>query len=165
MITLNRTELDSVSNSVLNDCLALSNVTDSDCTNTVSPLFTNCTENFTSILNQSWLTVDNEINEVGQAALYGLASGGANLIDWAYSTVVVISTSTFNLVDTDTPNGTYLTDFYNDVNKTLIETKNITFSSGNASTTLAVNVGNAVHSLHKGNNPPTTGIVYVGVTQ
>ena len=92
--------------------------------------------------------------------------------DWSTSSsfttsaiVVTPTVSTFNLVDTDTPNGTYLTDFYNDVNKTLIETKNITFSNGSASTTLEVSVGNAVHSLHKGSNPPVTGIACVGVTQ
>ena len=85
MITLNRTKLDSISNATLNDCLVLSNVTDSGCINTVSPIFTNCTESFTAILNQSWLTTANEISEVGQIALAGQASGGGNLIEWAYA--------------------------------------------------------------------------------
>ena len=85
MITLNRTRIDSISNAVLNDCLVLSNVSGSDCINTVSAVFTNCTESFTSILNQAWLTTANEINEVGQLALAGKASGGGNLIEWAYA--------------------------------------------------------------------------------
>ena len=85
MITLNRTRVDMVGEAVLNDCLALTSITNSDCTNTVSPTFTNCTESFTAILNQSWLTTGNEINEIGQAALARQASGGGNLIEWAYA--------------------------------------------------------------------------------
>lgn len=79
--------------------------------------------------------------------------------------IAVSVVSTFNLSATGAPDGTYLTKFYDDVLDVLIEEKNITFSGGNASTTLEVAAGNAVHSLEKGNNPPTTGMAYVGVTE
>jgi hypothetical protein len=84
MITLNNTKLDTVSNATLNNCLVLSSVSDSTCTDTVSLVFNNCVESFTELLNQAWLTVDSEINSIGQTALSGLASDGGDLISWAY---------------------------------------------------------------------------------
>tara|TARA_R110002049_G_scaffold101556_9_gene246483 strand:+ start:1371 stop:3074 length:1704 start_codon:yes stop_codon:yes gene_type:complete len=73
--------------------------------------------------------------------------------------------SIFNLVNTNTPDGVYSTDFYNDTQKTLIETKDLTFVGGSASITLNIEVGKSVLSLTKGSNPPTTGIAYLGVTE
>jgi hypothetical protein len=87
MITLNNTKLDTASNATLNNCLVLSSVSDSICTDTVSPIFVNCTENSTLTLDPAWLTADNKINTIGQAALKGLASDGGELIEWAYAVI------------------------------------------------------------------------------
>ena len=81
------------------------------------------------------------------------------------NTLSIAADSTFNLVSTNTPDGSYLTDFYNDTTKSLIETKQLVFSGGGASTTLPVPIGNSVLSHTKGSNPPTTGIDYLGVTE
>ena len=145
MITLNRTKLDSVSNVVLNDCLVLSSVTDSICTNTVSPVFTNCTESFTAILNQAWLTANNEINEVGQAALVGLASGGANLIDWAYST---ITESIVKLLISNIPNGSHIVTLFSDsIPAIMVSSKATSFLNGEAEISTTQPIGTQVYGL------------------
>ena len=80
-----------VDNAILVGCLVVGSVSNSTTTDSVAYGFTNCTESFTSILNQSWLTTGNEINEVGQLALAGKASGGGNLIEWAYAVATPIT--------------------------------------------------------------------------
>ena len=72
-------------NTILVGCLVVGSVSNSTVTDSVAYGFTNCTESFTAILNQSWLTASNEINEIGQLALSGQASDGGNLIEWAYA--------------------------------------------------------------------------------
>jgi hypothetical protein len=72
--------------------------------------------------------------------------------------------STFNLINTNKPDGVVLTKFYDDELNVFLEEKNLTFSGGAASTSLDVVGGSSVHSLDKGNNPPVTGMCYVGTT-
>ena len=165
MITLNRTRLRTARNATLNDCLVLSGVSDSICTNTVSPVFTNCTENFTTTLDKEWLTTSNEINELGQIALNGAGVGGVNLIEWSYSQTIDNQVSIFSVWNTGTPNGTYMTKFYDDVRDEIIQTKSFTFTDGNASTTLPVPEGSSVHSLYKSADSISQGICCVGVTK
>ena len=77
----------------------------------------------------------------------------------------MIESSTLNMVNTNTPDGTYSFDIYNESTKELIETKDVTFLSGNGSVSIAVQVGSSVLAKANGANPPVTGIAYVGVTE
>lgn len=88
----------------------------------------------------------------------------------ATQTVVIgegVSTSTSQIVmtNTDVPDGIHSFKIYNDSTNTLIEVKDITFSGGSATTTVAVTPGTPFLVFSKGNNPPTTGMAYDGVTQ
>lgn len=73
--------------------------------------------------------------------------------------------STFNMTATNTPDGSYSFDLYNDDTKALIETKNITFSGGAASEVISVDVATSVLAFTKGANPTVTGMAYIGVTE
>jgi len=75
------------------------------------------------------------------------------------------SSSVLNMVGTGTPDGVYVAKFYNDALDVFIVSKNVTFLGGNASSSLDVAAGTAVHSLILGNNPPVTGMAYVGATE
>jgi len=81
------------------------------------------------------------------------------------SGLVIAVTSTLNLIDTGAPDGTYSADIYNNDTKTLIETRDITFSGGDASETIPLDIGAEVLVLIEGSNPPVTGIAYIGVTE
>jgi hypothetical protein len=75
------------------------------------------------------------------------------------------SSSTLNMADTNTPDGTYSADIYNNDTKTLIETRDITFSGGNASETIPLGTGTKALVFIEGANPPVTGLAYLGVTE
>jgi hypothetical protein len=72
--------------------------------------------------------------------------------------------SIFNFANTNKEDGVYLTKFFNDKGNVLLEEKSIEFSGGVASTILDIASGSDVHSLDKGDNPPVTGMCYVGTT-
>jgi hypothetical protein len=74
-------------------------------------------------------------------------------------------TSTLNMTGTNTPDGTYSADIYNNDTKTLIETRVITFSDGDASEAIPLDVGSEVLVFIEGDNPPVTGLAYIGVTE
>ena len=86
----------------------------------------------------------------------------ASNIIWSALTAV---SSTFNMIATNTPDGSYSFDLYNDDTKALIETKSITFSGGAATEVISVDVTTSVLAFARGANPPVTGIAYIGVTE
>jgi hypothetical protein len=86
----------------------------------------------------------------------------ASNIIWDALTAVF---STFNMTATNTPDGSYSFDLYNDDTKALIETRSITFSGGAASEVVSVDVATSLLAFAKGGNPPITGMAYIGVTE
>lgn len=72
--------------------------------------------------------------------------------------------SIFKMTGTGKEDGVYTTDFYNDITKSFVATKDVTFSGGAADVVLDVAAGVACHSLDKGANPPATGMCYVTST-
>ena len=73
--------------------------------------------------------------------------------------------STLNMTSTNTPSGTYSADIYNYDTKTLIETRNITFSGGDASESIPLDIGSEVLVFIEGDSPPVTGLAYIGATE
>jgi hypothetical protein len=117
--------------------------------------------NFTSgtVRPMFWFTnTDTEDNTV---IIEGLEFGDTL---FTYETSIEIS-SILNMTATNTPDGTYSADIYNNGTKTLIETRNITFSGGDASETIPLDAGAEVLVFIEGANPPTTGLPYIGVTE
>lgn len=100
MLQVKNSKANTISDASVNNCLVFTSVTDSECLNTVSPLFTTCTGDYcvssdtsanfgaNSLLNQpiaSWLDANDDINETGQAALTGAGWNGSNIAEWAWS--------------------------------------------------------------------------------
>lgn len=80
----------------------------------------------------------------------------------------VNGSSTLNLTDVNSsmPDGVYSCDIINESTLATISTAtNVTFTSNVASLTLPVVIGSSIWVLNKGNNPPTTGFCFYGVTE
>ncbi len=73
-------------------------------------------------------------------------------------------TTTVSLTGTDTPDGTYPMHVINDASGTEVETVDLTFSGGDATYSSTIPVGTKLWFLTKGDNPPTTGLAYIGDT-
>jgi len=97
---------------------------------------------------------------------YGIDINVATRPDLIYpSTAIASIFSTLNLTLTDSPDGIYTADIYNNETKSLIETKSLTFVGGDSSTSLAVSAGIETWTIIEGSNPPVTGLAYLGVTE
>jgi len=153
------------------------NVDGANCTDCVALTFTDCTGDYcvssdesanfgsNSLLNQpinSWLTVDNEINEIGQAVLTGASSTGGNIIEFNWEAPPV--SSLLNGVIRNIPCGRYNIKFHNDdVGGIIKEEELCIFSDGAFTTPLSVAVGTNVFYGYKGDNG--TGFANFGVTE
>lgn len=73
--------------------------------------------------------------------------------------------STINMINTDAPDGSYNMKIWDLSTDLLITEMSVDFSGGSASTLIPVTVGTSVLAFTSGNNPPTTGMAYDGVTE
>lgn len=78
---------------------------------------------------------------------------------------LAVGISTVNLLNTGTPDGSYIADIYNNTTKVLLESKSLVFAGGNSSYLSLEAVGTETWTLIEGSNPPTTGMAYIGVTE
>jgi hypothetical protein len=93
-------------------------------------------------------------------------TGYKNGVSYGSATVTLdVGGSILNMVGTNAPDGTYSSDIYNNDTKTLIETRDIAFSGGDASEAIPLDVGSEVLVFIEGDNPPVTGLAYIGVTE
>lgn len=83
----------------------------------------------------------------------------------AISDTPVVISSALNITNTNTPDGVYSADIYNNSTKSLIETKDLTFSGGGSTYNVDVVATTELWVLVKGSNPPTTGLAYIGSTE
>ena len=80
--------------------------------------------------------------------------------------IAAINSSTLNLVATGYPDGTYAAEIYEALNPlSYIETVNVTFSGGAATTPVNLGVGKTAYTRIDGSTPPSTGITCYGVTE
>lgn len=84
----------------------------------------------------------------------------------AYNIILTaITSSTFTMVDTGVPDGSYSIKFWNLNTNLLIEESSVTFSGGAASQLILATIGSDVLAFTAGSNSPVTGIAYDGVTE
>jgi hypothetical protein len=74
------------------------------------------------------------------------------------------TTSTITITNSNTPDGTYLGNVYNDNDNTFIGSFDFVFSGGDCDLTLPIDASTNIHYIIPGDNPPVTGIANIGVT-